>query len=256
MRAFALGLTVSFLLHASVLWSAQRLQTPERAKPSQVVQMKVVPKPPPPPPKVEPEPPKPKPKPKKRKKKAVRAPIRKDETVKPEAPKPSAEPPPKPSAPPPMGFSVDMSSTVVGGGVAVVAMDGGGNMFANPNERDLAPGKKTNVRPPPASGDGKGPGRGDPVTLPPRFLTSEADRTPPYPKEAREAGIEGRVILRAYIGTDGRVQKIRVTKRLGLGCDEVAVRYARQRWRFEPATVGGAPIGMWITVPVTFVLER
>lgn len=254
---------LSLALHGAVFAAASRIEI-RVEKPPQTVKMRVYepPPPPPPPPEApkppeppppEPEAPKPAPKPKP---KAERAPVRKDPTQKVEAPKPSAEPPPPRPAPPPMGFSVDMSSTVVGGGVAVTAVEGGGNMFADPNDKTLKPGQKTGERPPPPDGDGTGTGRGDVVETMPKFLTSGDDRVPPYPDEAREAGIEGRVLLRVYVGASGTVEQVKVLKGLGYGCDEAAVGFARKKWRFEPATRGGRPIAKWITVPVIFELER
>ncbi|MEQ9496159.1 MAG: hypothetical protein RIT81_04850 [Deltaproteobacteria bacterium] len=40
------------------------------------------------------------------------------------------------------------------------------------------------------------------------------------------------------------------------GCTAVAVRRAKAKWRFTPAQGGDRPVGMWITVPVTFVRDR
>ncbi|MEQ9496158.1 MAG: energy transducer TonB [Deltaproteobacteria bacterium] len=39
-------------------------------------------------------------------------------------------------------------------------------------------------------------------------------------------------------------------------CTAAAVRWAKEKWRFTPAKAGDQPVGMWITVPVTFVLDR
>ncbi len=235
---FLLTGVLSLALHGAVFAAASRIEI-RVEKPPQTVKMRVYepPPPPPPPPPEAPKPPEPPP-------------------PKLEAPKPSAEPPPPKPAPPPMGFSVDMSSTVVGGGVAVTAVEGGGNMFADPNDKTLKPGQKTGERPPPPDGDGTGTGRGDVVETMPKFLTSGDDRVPPYPDEAREAGIEGRVLLRVYVGASGSVEQVKVLKGLGYGCDEAAVGFARKKWRFEPATRGGRPIAKWITVPVIFELER
>ena len=155
-----------------------------------------------------------------------------------------------------MGFSVDMSATSMGGGVTAPATEGGGNMFADPSGNTLAPGKKTSERTPPASGEGTGPGRGDIVVTMPSFKTPPGRRIPPYPDQARRNDIEGQVILRVYIGASGLVEKVKIVQKLGYGCDEAAAEHAKKRWRFEPGTRGGVAEGMWITVPVKFVLER
>ena len=144
----------------------------------------------------------------------------------------------------------------MGGGVAARAIEGGGNMFADPTDDTLAAGKKTSERVAPADGDGKGPGRGELQDRPPEFITSDRERVPPYPEEARKNDIEGRVMLRVYVGASGRVEKVRVLKGIGFGCDESAVRHAKKNWRFRPAIQSGSVVGMWIPVPVTFVLDR
>jgi periplasmic protein TonB len=263
-KVLSFATLASLLLHGAILFVAKDIKARKRVSKPKKIRMKIVntkPK------KAKPiapvklaEKPKPKPKPKpktaKVKKKKPRVPVRKDKKQPAEAPAPSKEaPPPKPT-PPPMGFSVDMSSTVIGGGVAARAIAGGGNMFADPTDGSLAPGKKTNERVAPADGDGKGSGRGELQDRPPEFITSEFDRVPPYPAEARKNDIEGRVMLRVYVGASGRVEKVRVIKGIGYGCDKSAVRHAKKYWRFRPAIQEGSAVGMWIPVPVTFVLDR
>ena len=271
MKSIGIATLASVLLHGVILLMANDIEAREKQPRPKKVRMKIVntkPKPPKPVVKKAPEPPKPaeppkakpKPKPKvktaKVKKKKPRVPVRKDKAQPKAEPAPSNEPPPSKPQPPPMGFSVDMSSTVMGGGVAAKAIEGGGNMFADPTDDTLAPGKKTTERVAPASGNGKGPGRGDLEDSPPEFITSEFDRVPPYPEEARKNDIEGRVMLRVYVGATGRVERVKVLKGIGYGCDESAVRHAKKNWRFKPAIQDGAVVGMWIPVPVTFVLDR
>src|SRR5687767_7421235 len=222
-----------------------------------LVEMNVVkPKPPPaPPPVVEPppEPPKPEPevRPKLVKKKTV-------EKIIADEPAPPPKPEPEKPKPPPAGFSIDMSSTVVGGGVAVPAVEGGGNMFANPNDKTLPPGPKQTERPPPEQGKGRGtaPAGAYQVTKMPEFLGSERDRTPPYPESAKQREVEGQVLLKVYVGVSGRVEDVKLVRRLDPSCDDVAVKWAKEKFRFKPAMAGDEPVGMWIDVPVTFVIER
>lgn len=258
MPSFLPTLIASLILHGLLFYFAQQLPAEPKAPINKRVTMRVLeppPPPPPPPPKIE----APKPEPKTvepPKKKKIRAPKRK-ETAPVEAPKPSAEPPPTKPKPPPMGFSIDMSSTVVAGsGVAVPAIEGGGNMFANPSDRTLEPGKKTAQRAAPVSGTGKGVGRGDTVVTMPVLLSEDDDRIPPYPEGAKDIGVEGQVGLRLYIGASGKVEKVRIVKRLHPLCDASAVSHARNKWRFSPATEDGVAVGMWIPFAVTFELER
>jgi protein TonB len=246
----------TLLLHGVLLFGMSALPEKKSAAATKLVEMKVRPRPPPPvveekaePKKEEPIPP-PEVKPQLVKKKTV-------EKSVPDEPKP-VEPQPKPKVPP-QGFSVDMSNTVAGGnGVAVPAIDGGGNMFADPKDKTLAPGQKTSQPQPKPEGQGKGtvPAGSYQVTSMPEWLSNEDDRTPPYPPDAKEREVEGQVLLKVYVGTEGRVTQVRITKKLDPSCDEVAVKWAKEKFRFKPAMLGDQPVGMWIDVPVTFVIDR
>ena len=57
---------------------------------------------------------------------------------------------------------------------------------------------------------------------------------PEYTQDARQARIEGNVLLRATISTAGRAENIRVIRGLGHGLDEKAIECLRA-WRFQPA---------------------
>ena len=57
---------------------------------------------------------------------------------------------------------------------------------------------------------------------------------PSYTEEAREARLEGSVVLSVVIGTNGKTRDIKVVRGLGLGLDEKAAE-ALAAWKFEPA---------------------
>jgi TonB family protein len=65
--------------------------------------------------------------------------------------------------------------------------------------------------------------------------------SPPYPEQAREAGVEGDCVFRADVTPEGTVSKVAVLKvpREGLGF-EAAIEKAVALWRFEPARRGEA----------------
>ncbi len=95
-------------------------------------------------------------------------------------------------------------------------------------------------------------------------LAQPADATPPevltkvsaeYPESAREAGLEGEVMLIVVVGTDGRVVSAEVELSQGQALDEAALAAVRG-WRFAPARRGGAPIAARIRVPFTFQLPE
>ncbi|MFL5382410.1 MAG: energy transducer TonB [Longimicrobiaceae bacterium] len=77
-----------------------------------------------------------------------------------------------------------------------------------------------------------------------------------YPPLLRDAGVAGSVTLRMRIGSDGVVdgRSIEVLESTHDLFGEAASRVA-QRLRFRPATVGGKPVPVWVTLPVAFQLS-
>jgi protein TonB len=77
---------------------------------------------------------------------------------------------------------------------------------------------------------------------------------PAYPDWAKEAGVEGKVLLRVLVGKDGRPRKVIATGGVrALGEDAAK---AVMRWTFRPALSNGNPIEVWVEVPVVFRLQR
>jgi protein TonB len=80
---------------------------------------------------------------------------------------------------------------------------------------------------------------------------------PKYPEVARHAGVEGRVLLQAVIGADGKVGSVLVLKespsRVGFG---EAAAEAVSRWRYHPGTLHGEPVAVQMTITVEFTLAR
>jgi protein TonB len=76
---------------------------------------------------------------------------------------------------------------------------------------------------------------------------------PEYPPIAREAGIEGTVIVEALVTSGGAVGKVRV--RQGNPMLAEAAAKAVWRWRFRPAEWNGKPVPAWVSVPVVFRLQ-
>jgi protein TonB len=79
---------------------------------------------------------------------------------------------------------------------------------------------------------------------------------PRYPDSARRRGVEGTVIIKAYVTEQGRVEQVQVERSAGhTDLDQAAVE-AVGRWRFEPARQDRRPIAMWVSIPVKFMLNR
>jgi TonB family protein len=62
---------------------------------------------------------------------------------------------------------------------------------------------------------------------------------PQYSEAARQAKYQGTCILWMVVGADGLVHDIRISRALGLGLDDQAVRTVRT-WKFRPALKDGA----------------
>ena len=76
---------------------------------------------------------------------------------------------------------------------------------------------------------------------------------PVYPMVARQAHIEGVVILEAVLDDQGRVESVRVLRSFPM-LDQAAVDAVRQ-WRFTPALLNGQPVPVVMTVTVNFTLQ-
>jgi len=78
---------------------------------------------------------------------------------------------------------------------------------------------------------------------------------PPYPRRAKEDGIEASVELRLLIDERGRIEQIEVLGAPpGYGFD-AALKKSSLQWRFKSATLGGVPVPQWVRMPYSFHLE-
>ena len=78
---------------------------------------------------------------------------------------------------------------------------------------------------------------------------------PQYPEIAQEAGIEGVVVVQAFIDKKGRVKETLILKGVpNTGLDEAAMEAIRKT-RFKPAKQRERAVGVWISIPVNFKLK-
>jgi peptidyl-prolyl cis-trans isomerase A (cyclophilin A) len=77
---------------------------------------------------------------------------------------------------------------------------------------------------------------------------------PAYPIEAKNAGIEGKVMLEAVIGTDGHVEDLKVVS--GPDLLQQAALDAVKTWRYRPYLLNGQPIEVRTIVNVIFTLGK
>ncbi len=98
---------------------------------------------------------------------------------------------------------------------------------------------------------------------PPGAMWIEGDVLPPkrtyaprpnYTEDARRARVQGVVILQAVVDTLGEVGYVKVLKGLPQGLTESAVQVVEQ-WRYEPATLNGEPVPVYINLTVNFSLQ-
>ncbi len=84
----------------------------------------------------------------------------------------------------------------------------------------------------------------------------EISRTQPtYPEEARKNHIEGLVVIESIIDQKGAVTAAKVVKSPDDLLSNAAVA-AVQTWKYKPATKNGQPVKVYLTVTVTFKLQK
>jgi TonB family protein len=113
------------------------------------------------------------------------------------------------------------------------------------------------VAPPPPP-----PPPGGKTSLDPTALKVGGDIRPPtrvvnvnpvYPPDAREARVQGVVILEVLVGPDGKVEDSRILRSIPM-LDQAATDAVRQ-WEFTPTTVNGEAKKVIMTVTVNFTLQ-
>jgi protein TonB len=112
------------------------------------------------------------------------------------------------------------------------------------------PGGIPKADPPPPPAVPSGPVRvGGKISAP-----SKVNNVPPvYPPMAKQARVEGTVILEATISAQGRVTDVKVLRGIPL-LDNSAIDAVRQ-WRYTPTQLNGTPVPVIMTVTVNFRLN-
>jgi periplasmic protein TonB len=77
-----------------------------------------------------------------------------------------------------------------------------------------------------------------------------------YPASAIENGIEGKVILRFVVSTDGSVKRIEILRSIDPVLDQEAIRVISQMPKWKPGKNNGTPAAVWFSVPVTFMIKK
>ncbi|MCU0459174.1 MAG: energy transducer TonB [Bacteroidales bacterium] len=73
-----------------------------------------------------------------------------------------------------------------------------------------------------------------------------------YPPEARDQGIQGMVLVRFVVTTEGKIDKVSVARSVHPLLDAEAVRVVSMMPDWSPGLKGGTPVNVWFFMPVTF----
>jgi TonB family protein len=113
----------------------------------------------------------------------------------------------------------------------------------------------------PATDDAIAPPGDDALPPPNAYVWAEqypeaiTEVKPIYPEIARDAGVEGLVIVNVLVGKTGHVLDARLDpKRQVPILNEYALAAARQ-WVFTPALANGRPVAVWTAIPFHFRLH-
>jgi TonB family protein len=76
---------------------------------------------------------------------------------------------------------------------------------------------------------------------------------PDYTDEARQAHIQGTVVLDVIVRADGTGKVVKVVRGLDPGLNQKAIE-AFEKWRFEPGKKDGKPVDVELQVVINFHL--
>jgi TonB family protein len=193
---------------------------------------------PPPPPEPEPEePPPPEPEPEE----PPPPPEEPPPPVKKKPPKEKEPPPPPDAPPPPPAIELPMDQVITGGGSGVSVISGtmsrageaGGSREGKEGGKKGGEGKQLGTKttkPVEVAGPGWEP-KGELYIA---NWPSPRKKVEIECPAVIELGIAGTVVLKVQVRKDGTVRSVKVAKRMGHGCDEIAVKALKQT-KFKPA---------------------
>lgn len=78
---------------------------------------------------------------------------------------------------------------------------------------------------------------------------------PDFPPVARDAMVDGLVIVMVLVGRDGHVREAKVDAKHSIPLLDEAALEASKRWVFNPALSNGHPVAVWTAIPFQFILQ-
>ena len=88
------------------------------------------------------------------------------------------------------------------------------------------------------------------------LFTEWVNKNLKYPKDAKDARVEGTVKLQFTVGTNGGVQEVQILQGVYPSLDNEALRVVRSSPKWKPGMKDGKPVRVTYTFPVTFALPK
>lgn len=144
-----------------------------------------------------------------------------------------------------------------------------GNGTGKPKPEAKKPeAKKPEVKPPPPKPAAEPIDPTKPVDRPEKASVPQADagnKPPDYPKDLRDAGVEGEVVIKLHVHRDGTVKGAKILRSTNTATGEAekaaadkafkgAVIAAIKAWKYTPSKLDGEPISVWVIVNFPFKL--
>jgi TonB family protein len=76
-----------------------------------------------------------------------------------------------------------------------------------------------------------------------------------YPQLAKQAGVQGKVLVRALISEEGKVVKAKIDFSENIMLDDAALQAVKTAGIFTPAIQDNKPVSCWVTIPISFRLR-
>jgi len=85
-----------------------------------------------------------------------------------------------------------------------------------------------------------------------KFLTDNLT----YPINAADQGIQGRVILRFVVNSDGSISDVEVMRSIEKSCDNEAIRVIKLMPKWIPGKLGGVNVPVYYKLPIVYRLQN
>lgn len=76
-----------------------------------------------------------------------------------------------------------------------------------------------------------------------------------YPSAAKDAGIQGRVIVQFTVAEDGKIIDVMILKSLDAELDQEGLRLVKSMPKWNPGEQAGYPVKMKVVIPIIFKLN-